>query len=956
MIDKIEATDGPALDCKADPINSLKTMFVDVTMGRRLARGQSPAQRPVFLKPHGVARADFIVASNLPPSLRVGLFSDQRSFPAWVRFSSDTIPTLPDVNSTLGIAIKLFDVPGDKLAGAPSDSTFDLVLQNHDVFFVDTATDMCEFTRATFEGRTDEYLAAHPVTAVVLESMHKEVASALAATYWSALPYAFGADRFVKYKLEPESPDDGTFDRLDPNYLSVDLRRRLLGGEARFRFLVQFQTTDADMPLDCATVRWSESLSNPIQIATLILRQQDVAARGQAEYGENLSFNPWRVCADHAPQGSIASARRAVYEAAADLRRSVNGVPDGEPEHPREMTAYPPPRDTVIVSAKIHPGIGIARVGNSATEFFIGPELTSPPPSAAGERRDAAGALKRQAARFRIYGYNQAGEVVGELTADGARIEWQVQLANLKASWYQFQIALDIPEATNSPPSLRRNKNSNPSSLAITASPQRVSGANAAAVALEGKFNTQPVYLGEISTDSSGRLVVLGGYGKTGSLPGAAITTFANNDGWYDDVSDGPVTATVSIADKEIPVDPAWIVVAPPNYAPDLKGIRTAYDLLRDVFIDGGSMELPRTVSFSEDILPIFERLAGLQWVNKGYANAFGHSGSHDLLSSDLVKKLGDDSVDNMPFRYEVYNSFRDYDKDSWSPATWPWLYGDAMEIPFAPTPRQSAMLAKHQLFCLRRWAEGKFDSDYPRARRTFATLDEVPLAEQPTMLDRAALDFCLADAFHPGCEMTWPIRHATMYMAPFRIRHRREDERVYPIGDTLSPAEALAADGPLYGQRAGWITRWMAVPWHTDTASCRSQAAYDPTYNPYVPTFWPARVPNQVLTEEDYATAIDNAKPRAERLAAFRRRKEWVDEGLGESPYLQQIVDMLRHYGSMGLVEARKGVNGDIEIPAVIYVSDGKQPTTAALAGATPEVQVSFSERLGNFPFGSRD
>ena len=958
MTDEPESANSPALNCTVDPIGALKVMFVDLTMGRRLAQGQSPARRPVFLKPHGVARGEFVVRSDLPPELRVGLFGHDRSYPAWIRISSDTIPTLPDLQTTLGIGIKLFGAGGNKLVGNPTDETFDLVMQNHDVFFVDTASDMCAFTKATFEGREREYLAAHPVTDAVLKDMQKVVESTLATSYWSVLPYAFGPGRFVKYKLEPESGPDAMMDRADPNYLSVDLYRRLLAGEARFRFLVQFQTTEANMPLDRATVRWSEDASKPVHLATLIIAKQDIRARGQAEYGDNFAINPWRVSDVHAPQGSIASARLAVYAAAAGLRRSVNGVPDGEPLHPRELTAYPPPRDATIVSAKVHPGIGVARVGNAETAYFIGPELSSPPPAVPGERRDATGALKRQAARFRIYGYNKAGEVVAELTPDSAKIEWQVQLANLKASWYQFQIALDIPEAANSPPSLKRNKDSDPSVLAIVAPPKKLSGADANALVCEGQFNGQPVYLGEIKTDSDGHLIVLGGRGKTGSLPGATITTFANNDGWHDDVSDGPVTATVSIAGRDIHVDPAWVVVAPPNYAPDLKGVRTAYDLIRDVFIDAGSLALPQAVSFTQDVLPIFERLAGLQWVNDGYASAFGYGGSHDVLSPALLEKLGDGSERNRAFRYEVFNSFRDFNKDSWSPAAWPWLYGDAMDIPFAPTPRQSVMLAKHQLFCLRRWAEGKFTSDFPAATEDFATLEDVPLTRQPAMLDRAALDFCLADAFHPGCEMTWPMRHATMYMAPFRIRHRRDDETVYPTGDALSSAEALASDGPLYGQRAGWITRWMALPWHTDTASCRSQAAYDPTYNPFVPTFWPARVPNQVLTEEDYSIAVDTTKPREERVAAFRKRMDWVDLGLGDKPYLQQIVDMLKRYGAMALVEARKGVNADPDIPATIYVADGK-PSPAAVAGgaagAASPVEVVFTERLGNFPFGAR-
>jgi hypothetical protein len=293
-------------------------------------------------------------------------------------------------------------------------------------------------------------------------------------------------------------------------------------------------------------------------------------------------------------------------------------------------------------------------------------------------------------------------------------------------------------------------------------------------------------------------------------------------------------------------------------------------------------------------------------------------------------------------------------------------LYGDAMDLPFAHTPRQNVMLAKHQMSCLRSWAEGSFVPDDPAARPTYASIDDVPLADRPSMLDRAALDFCLADAFHPGCEMTWPMRHATLYMAPFRIRHRHAAEKIPPVGDALSPADALANDGPLYGQQAGWITRWMGVPWHTDTASCRSQAAYDPTYNPFVPTFWPARVPNQVLSADDYAAVLETARPRPERVARFRQRKDWIAETLREPNYLQQIVAMIEHYGEMGVITARQGIQGDSDIPSVVYVSDGKAAASAALSGAhaaglaavapsTARADIEFTERRGNFPFGPR-
>src|SRR6266849_4497461 len=52
--------------------------------------------------------------------------------------------------------------------------------------------------------------------------------------------------------------------------------------------------------------------------------------------------------------------------------------------------------------------------------------------------RDAAGRIKRQAARFRIYGFNKNGEVVKELTDEDADITWRVHLANKKAAWFAY--------------------------------------------------------------------------------------------------------------------------------------------------------------------------------------------------------------------------------------------------------------------------------------------------------------------------------------------------------------------------------------------------------------------------------------------------------------------------------------------------------------------------------------
>ena len=94
----------------------------------------------------------------------------------------------------------------------------------------------------------------------------------------------------------------------------------------------------------------------------------------------------------------------------------------------------------------------------------------------------------------------------------------------------------------------------------------------------DGTFGTTVVELGELRTDGAGRLLVLGGRGRSGSPSGAPIyvagdaSSFANADDWFDDVSDGPVTAEVSIDGRPIPTAGAWVAVAPPNYAPDVIG------------------------------------------------------------------------------------------------------------------------------------------------------------------------------------------------------------------------------------------------------------------------------------------------------------------------------------------------------------------------------------------------
>src|SRR4051812_21478220 len=102
---------------------------------------------------------------------------------------------------------------------------------------------------------------------------------------------------------------------------------------------------------------------------------------------------------------------------------------------------------------KIHPAIGIARVGDHPDAFFVGPEVPGQPPVeidaadneaplASYKRKVAStGRIKRQAARFRVFEYDKQTDgslkLVREVKAsdpDHPVIEWEVDLVNSKAA------------------------------------------------------------------------------------------------------------------------------------------------------------------------------------------------------------------------------------------------------------------------------------------------------------------------------------------------------------------------------------------------------------------------------------------------------------------------------------------------------------------------------------------
>ncbi|MEO5654751.1 MAG: LodA/GoxA family CTQ-dependent oxidase, partial [Nitrosospira sp.] len=195
---------------------------------------------------------------------------------------------------------------------------------------------------------------------------------------------------------------------------------------------------------------------------------------------------------------------------------------------------------------RIYPAIGIARIGNSKTGYFLGPE--SPGITPAGPYRDdsSPGKIKPQAVRFRIYKFirDDFGKEAldSEIVLDEkTTIRWSIHLVNRKAAGGNF------PPGGPSSTSLRNAEYSR-AGLIADAGIQSISGKNQAGGLLTGEINfikngdiegSAKIVLGRILTDEEGRLIVVGGPGKSSSPIGRGLDNFANNDGWYDGVSDG---------------------------------------------------------------------------------------------------------------------------------------------------------------------------------------------------------------------------------------------------------------------------------------------------------------------------------------------------------------------------------------------------------------------------------
>src|SRR5262249_27482332 len=266
--------------------------------------------------------------------------------------------------------------------------------------------------------------------------------------------------------------------------------------------------------------------------------------------------------------------------------------------------------------------------------------------------------------------------------------------------------------------------------------------------------------LGELRSvtgpDGHNRLLVLGGLGNSGSaktgIGQPSIQHYANNDGWFDDTSDGPVRANLVIqvskidghpappnmSPQTVPVDvPAWVITGYPRYAPQIVDIVTMDDLVYDLAVRNfnyapaiykdGEWNNDYYPYFWRDIWPIpvrpfsYQFVADIDPMNGGDPHETGKgSGGNmdpDQLSAAPWAGSPAEQENHRARRGLIWKVLRKAGQENALYAAHPKVGRILFAMPLlcGDNPLSNDIVSKFlrltdtQLFLIKQWAEGKF-------------------------------------------------------------------------------------------------------------------------------------------------------------------------------------------------------------------------------------------------------
>jgi len=272
---------------------------------RLYAKKNAKKLRQIHPKMNGCVKAEIIIEPNLAPELRVGMFKEAVSYPAWIRFSNGNTKPLPDQKKDIrGCGIKIMNVPGDKIIGSGTP------IGNHDFILMNTKNFVSKkvghfyrilnvvTTPITIGSIFPKIIAAARSLPILLRAAAAKVKidHPLGISYFSTVPFGFGDDtRAVKYGLIPAATNRLEYtDARDKDFLRLNMAATLARHEILYDFCVQFQEDPLTMPIENPTVVWASPF---IKLATVRIPTQVFDTPKQNEFGDNLNgvIGLWNV-------------------------------------------------------------------------------------------------------------------------------------------------------------------------------------------------------------------------------------------------------------------------------------------------------------------------------------------------------------------------------------------------------------------------------------------------------------------------------------------------------------------------------------------------------------------------------------------------------------------------------------------------------------------------------------
>ncbi|PKM26658.1 MAG: catalase [Gammaproteobacteria bacterium HGW-Gammaproteobacteria-13] len=304
-------------------------------------RDNTRVLRDAHAKAHGCMKAEVTVSADIDSSLQRGVLSEPgKTWQAWMRLSNgNAYPQFDRARDARGMAIKLLDVPGEKLSKSPQHaSEQDFVMFNHPAFFVRNVAEYKSNFAAQADGKKAMafFPSWNPSTweirhlIIALKTLSPAPETPVATTYNSIAPFKLG-EHNIKYRVipQPEACPDYQLPEQNqdlPNFLRNALYQQLSLDRVPACFALQVQRQNAEyyMPIEDPSVEWSEAISPFETVATIKVPAQDFDSREQNLFCDNLSFNPWHALPEHRPIGGINRLRKAVYEAVSIYRLERN--------------------------------------------------------------------------------------------------------------------------------------------------------------------------------------------------------------------------------------------------------------------------------------------------------------------------------------------------------------------------------------------------------------------------------------------------------------------------------------------------------------------------------------------------------------------------------------------------------------------------------------------------------